>query len=72
MFAFLKHVNIHNGDQLKIIMKLSNLLVTPTLLYNSEIWGTYVKPNQLRSATTFLKSLFDDNLAQEICVEKLL
>ena len=66
MFAFLKHVNIHNGAQPKTIMKLFNSLVTQILLYNSEIWGAYVKPNQLRSATIFLKSLFDDNLAHEI------
>ena len=46
-------------------MKLFNSLVTPILLYNSESWGAYVKPNQLRSATTFLKSLFDDNLPHE-------
>ena len=65
MFAFLKHVNIQNGAQPKTIMKLFNSLVTPILLYNSEIWGAYVKPNQLRSATTFLKSLFDDNLPHE-------
>ena len=66
MFAFLKHVNIHNGAQPQTIMKLFNSLVTPILLYNSEIWGAYVKPNQLRSAIIFLKSLFDDNLAHEI------
>ena len=66
MFAFLKHINIHNGAQPKTIMKLFNSLVTPILLYNSEIWGAYVTPNQLRSATIFLKSLFDDNLAHEI------
>ena len=65
MFAFLKYVNIQNGAQPKTIMKLINSLVTPILLYNSEIWGAYVKPNQLRSATTFLKSLFDDNLPHE-------
>ena len=52
MFAFLKHVNIQNGAQPKTIMKLFNSLVTPILLYNSEIWGAYVEPNQLRSATS--------------------
>ena len=64
MFAFLKHVNIHNGAQPKT-MKLFNSLVTPILLYNWNL-GAYVKPNQLWSATIFLKSLFDDNLAHEI------
>ena len=38
MFAFVKHVNIHNGAQPKTIMKLFNSLVTPILLYNSEIF----------------------------------
>ena len=66
MFVFLKHVNIHNSAEPKTIMKLFNSLVTPILLYNSEIWDAYVKPNQLQSATTFLKSLFYDNLAHEI------
>ena len=66
MFAFLKQVNIHNGAQPKTIMKLFNPLVTPILLYNSKIWGAYIKPNQLQSATIFLKSLFDDNLTHEI------
>ena len=62
MFAFLKH----NGAQPKTIMKLFNSLVTPILLYNSEIWGAHFEPNHLQSATTFLKSPFDDNLAHEI------
>ena len=66
MFTFLKHINIHNGAQPKTIMKLFSSPVTPILLYNSKIWGAYVKPNQLWSAATFLKSLLDDNLAHEI------
>ena len=57
MFVLLKHINIQNGEKPKTIMKFFNSLITPILLYNSEIWGAHIKPNQLRSATTFLKSL---------------
>ena len=63
MFAFLQHVNIHNGAQPKTIMKLFNSLVTQFYCTNL---GRIRQTNKLRSATTSLKSLFDDNLAHEI------
>ena len=66
MFGYLKEINIFQGAQPKIMLKLFNTLVTPILTYHSEIWGSFMKPNQLRNFDTFIKNLFDDKMAHEI------
>ena len=35
------------------------------LLYNSEIWGAFLKPKQLRNLESFKDNLFNDNLKHE-------
>ena len=38
----------------------------PILLYNSEIWGAFMKPKQLRNLESFKdNNLFSDNLKHE-------
>ena len=48
------------------MLKLLNTLMTPILTYNSEIWGSFMKPNQLRNFDAFIKNLFDDKMAHEL------
>ena len=66
MFGYLKEINIFQGAQPKTMLKLFNTLVIPILTYNSEIWGSFMKPKQLRNFDTFIKNLFDDKMAHEI------
>ena len=66
MFGYLKEINIFQGAQQKTMLKLFNTLVTPILTCNSEIWGTFMKANQLRNFDTFIKNLFDDKMPHEI------
>ena len=40
-------------------------LVRPVLLYNSETWGAFLIPKQLRLFRTFSNSSFDDNQNHE-------
>ena len=42
-------MNIQAGAQISAIRKLFSTLVSPILLYNSEIWGAFFKKNQLKS-----------------------
>ena len=42
-FGYLKEVNIQAGAQISTIRKLFSTLVSPILLYNSEIWGAFKK-----------------------------
>ena len=42
-FGYLKEVNIQPGAQISTIKKLLSSLVSPILLYNSEIWGVFLK-----------------------------
>ena len=66
MFGYLKGINIFQGAQPKTMLKLFKTLVTPILTYNSEIWGSLMKSNQLRNFDTFIKNLFDDKMPHEI------
>ena len=40
-FGYLKEVNVQTGAQISAIRKLFSILVSPILLYNSEIWGAF-------------------------------
>ena len=66
MFGYLKEINIFQGALPKTMLKLFNTLVIPILTCNSEIWGSFMKPKQLRNFDTFIKNLFDDKMAHEI------
>ena len=48
-FGFLSAVNVEAGAQVSTVRKLFNSLVSPILLYKSEIWGAFLKPNELRN-----------------------
>ena len=58
-------VNVQAGAQVSTVRKLLNSLVCPILLYNSEIWGAFLKPKQLRNLELFKDNLFSDNLKHE-------
>ena len=56
-------MQVPKSAQLKNCLKL--WYVRPVLLYNSEIWGAFLRPKQLRLLRTFSSSLFDDNQNHE-------
>ena len=64
-FSFLSAVNVQAGAQVSTVRKLFNSSVCPILLYNSEIWGAFLKPDQLRNLESFKDNLFSDNLKHE-------
>ena len=61
LFTYFSVINVHAGTQISTVRKLSNTLVCPVLLYNSEIWGAFLRSKQLSLLRTFSNSLFDDN-----------
>ena len=56
----LSAVNVQTGAQVSIGRKLFNSLVCPILLDNSEIWGVFLKPKQVRNLESFKHNLFSD------------
>ena len=52
-FGFLSAVNVQAGAQVSTVRKLFNSLVCPILLYNSEIWGAFLKSKQLKNLESF-------------------
>ena len=65
LFTYLSVINVHTGAQISTVKKLFDILVCPALLYNSEIWGAFLRPKQLRLLRTFSNCLFDDNQNHE-------
>ena len=63
--SFLSAVNFQTGAQVSTVRKLFNSLVCPILLYNSEIWGAFLTPKQLRNLESFENNLFSDTLKHE-------
>ena len=56
---------IQAGAQISTIRKLSSTLVTPILLYNSEIWGVLETKIQQKSFESFIDNMFDDSSKHE-------
>ena len=65
MWGFLKEVNIQNGGKASTIIKLFNSLVVPVLLYNKEIWGSFLKVKSLHNFTKSKDNLFDESHKHE-------
>ena len=42
-----KHLNLHHLNP-KLAIKIFESIVSPILLYNSEVWGAYLKNDQKR------------------------
>ena len=53
-----KEGNIQAGAEISTIRKLFSTLVSPILLYNSEIWGAFLKKKQLKSFESFVDKMF--------------
>ena len=71
MFTFLRHINTREGAKPKTIIKLFNSLVKPILIYNSEVWGAFLKPNKMRDLVQFSTYMFDESHFHEILQNKL-
>ena len=71
MWGFLKEVNIQNGGKASAIIKLFNSLVVPVLLYNSEIWRSFLKVKRLHNVTKFKDNLFDESHKHEQLLNRL-
>ena len=71
MWGFLKEVNTQNGGKASTIIKLFNSLVMPVLLYNSEIWGSFLKVKSLHNFTKFKDNLFDESHKHEQLLNRL-
>ena len=71
MWSFLKEVNTQNGGKASIIIKLFNSLVVLVLLYNSEIWGSFLKVKRLHNFTKFKDTLSDESHKHEQLLNRL-
>ena len=58
-------MNIQAEAQISTIRKLFSTLVSPILLYNSEIWGAFLRKKQLKSFESFVDNMFDDSSKHE-------
>ena len=65
LFTYLSVINVHAGAQINTVKKLFDTLVRRVLLYNSEIWGAFLRPKQLGLLRTFSNFLFDDKQNHE-------
>ena len=65
LFTYFNAINVHTGAQISTVKKLFDTLVCPVLLYNSKIWGAFLRPKQLRLLRIFSNSLFDDKQNHE-------
>ena len=63
IFSIMKDFNPQFGTPIKILLKLSDFLVRPIILYNCEVWGAYSKG--FNSVTQFKQNLFHANLLSE-------
>ena len=71
MWGILKEINTHNGGKANTIIKLFNSLVVPVLLYNSEVWGSFLKVKSLHSLTKFKDNLFDESYKHEQLLNRI-
>ena len=65
MWGSLKQVNTQNGGKASTIVKLFYSLVVPVLLYNSEVWGSFMKSKSLHNLVKFKNNLFDESHKHE-------
>ena len=65
MWGSLKQVNTQNGGKASTIVKLFYSLVVPVLLYNSEVWGSFMKSRSLHNLEKFKNNLFDESYKHE-------
>ena len=54
LFTYLSVINVHTGAQISTVKNLFDTLVRPVLLYNSELWGAFLRPNNWRHSGHFL------------------
>ena len=71
MWRFLKQVNTHNGGKAGTIVKLFYSLVVPVLLYNSEVWGSFMKSKSLHNLEKFKNNLFDESHKHEQLLNRM-
>ena len=73
MFSFLSEINLRTGTQPSTIQKLFGAPVKPTLIYNCEEWGAFLKSKSNTSFEKFQTILFDDKFHHELlhnCLHK--
>ena len=71
MWGFLKQVNTQNGGKASTIVKLFYSLVVPVLLYNSEVWGGFMKSKSLHNLEKFKNNLFDESHKHEQLLNRM-
>ena len=71
MWGFLKQVNTQKGGKASIIVKLFYSLVVPVLLYNSEVWVSFMKSKSLHNLKKFKNNLFDESHKHEQLLNRI-
>ena len=68
MFSFLNEINLRAGAQPSTMFEA---LVNPILIYNCEVWGSFLKPKSNTSFEKFQAKFFDDKLHHELLHNRL-
>ena len=71
MWGFLKQVNTQNGGKTSTVVKLFYFLAVPVLLYNSEVWGSFMKSKSLHNLEKFKNNLFDESHKHEQLLNRM-
>ena len=70
-YSFLNDINIQSGAQISTMKKLFHTLVKvkPILLYNCEVWGSFLKPRS-QALDYFISNMFDGGYYHEALLNK--
>ena len=66
MFCFLSEMNLRLEAQPSTIKKSFGAPVKPILIYNCEVWGSFLKLKSNTSFEKFQANLYDDKLHHEL------
>ena len=71
ILRFLKQVNTQNGGKASAIVKLFYSLVVPVLLYNSEVWGRFMRSKSSHNLEKLKNNLFDESHKHEQLLNRI-
>ena len=68
-YSFLNDINIQSGAQISTMKKLFRTLVKRILLYNCEVWGSFLNPRS-QALDYFISNMFDYRYYHEVLFNK--
>ena len=66
MFSILKTVNKYYSGNVRILLDLFDKMVVPIALYNSEVWGNILLPNNIGATKKLLNETYIRNIVERL------